>query len=408
MPIFSNDLRTVTAEEILQICSDHIPEGVDFELKSDLPAQKGRKDGWHTDGSFGEYARNQIAEEIVAFANTLGGVVCIDINETEDHPKRANTVNLLPRVHELAKRLQQAVHAIIDPPLPVLEAAGVEIEGDRGVVLLRVPPSRRRPHRHTVTKEIFVRRNEESVRVTMREVQELTMQAVSEAIKIDTTISKRREDFRVRALGWFNAKNSSGAATHILCVPTTPIDLGRVVGRHLTIPTSSVVASFKPSNEFICNVPWRLAEWRPGLRSIKAAVHRADDDTICSLQTDGTCELGYLFAVAGQRSGAYVGWLMASLGSMLAWTDRIQKQVGFPFEFACAIQILVFGQPVPIVPYGASYSDGSTLPVGFHQFPLISVGTPDEFNLILQRFDEDLWNLAGYDIQQSVPNFRIQ
>jgi predicted HTH transcriptional regulator len=37
-------------------------------------------------GSIGDYARNQIADEIVAFANTLGGVVCVGIDETQDHP----------------------------------------------------------------------------------------------------------------------------------------------------------------------------------------------------------------------------------------------------------------------------------------------------------------------------------
>ena len=32
------------------------------------------KSPWHSSGTLGEFAWNQIAEEIVAFANTLGGV----------------------------------------------------------------------------------------------------------------------------------------------------------------------------------------------------------------------------------------------------------------------------------------------------------------------------------------------
>ena len=179
MPIFGDKLEAVTLGDVAQVCTDQISEGTDFELKSDLPTRDGRSDAWHGGGSFGDYARNEIAEEIIAFANTLGGVVCLGINETADHPKRAHSPNPLPRVHDLARRLRQSVYGIIDPPLPVLEAAGVELASGSGVVLLRVPPSRRRPHRHQVSKEVFIRRNDETVRISMREIQELTMQAVS-------------------------------------------------------------------------------------------------------------------------------------------------------------------------------------------------------------------------------------
>lgn len=122
------------------------PKRTEFELKSDLPTRDGNLHPWHSGGQLGEYARNQIAEEIIAFANTLGGVVCVGITETLGHPKRANRPNPLPRVHDLARRLRQSVYEIIDPPLPVLEAAGVEFRAYTGVVLLRVPQSRRRPH----------------------------------------------------------------------------------------------------------------------------------------------------------------------------------------------------------------------------------------------------------------------
>jgi predicted HTH transcriptional regulator len=195
MLVFRHTLEAVTWADIGQLCADQVSEGTEFELKSDLPIRDGGLHPWHSGGQLGDYARNQIAEEIIAFANTLGGVLCVGITETSDHPKRANSPNPLPRVHDLTRRLRQSVYEIIDPPLPVLEAAGVEFQADTGVVLLRVPQSRRRPHRHQVSKEVFVRRNDETVRITMREIQELTMQAVSEATRIEATISKRRSEF---------------------------------------------------------------------------------------------------------------------------------------------------------------------------------------------------------------------
>ena len=46
---------------------------------------------------------------------------------------------LLPRVHELARRIRQSVYDVIDPPLSVLEAVGTDLDGQgNGVVVLQV------------------------------------------------------------------------------------------------------------------------------------------------------------------------------------------------------------------------------------------------------------------------------
>jgi hypothetical protein len=101
MRILHEALSTVSASDIAQLCSDQIPEGTELELKSDLPSRGGRGDPWHAGARIGDYARNEVAEEIIAFANSFGGAVCVGINETADHPKRADSPHLLPRVHYL-------------------------------------------------------------------------------------------------------------------------------------------------------------------------------------------------------------------------------------------------------------------------------------------------------------------
>lgn len=235
MRILHEPLDAISADDICQLCSDAVSEGTEIELKADLPCKDGRlQDPWHSGQSFGEYARNQIAEEVVAFANTLGGVVCVGIAETQDHPKRAATPNPIPRVHDLARRLRQAVYDVIDPPLPMLEAVGVElIPNASGIVVIRVPQSRRRPHRHAVSKEVFVRRADETVRVSMREVQELTIQSMAEASRVETAIERRRERFLNATHTWLQPRDNVtwGGGLHILGIPTTSVDLIRVVGR---------------------------------------------------------------------------------------------------------------------------------------------------------------------------------
>jgi hypothetical protein len=409
MSIFPGPLETVAANDISQLCADQISEGTELELKSDLPAKDGRLDSWHSGGSIGDYARNEIAEEIIAFANTAGGVVCIGIKETNDHPKRADAPHPLPRVHDLARRLRQSVYSIVDPPLPILESTGVELQSGSGVVLLRVPPSRRRPHRHQVNKEVFVRRNDESVRVSMREIQELTIQAVSEATRLETIISERRKKFREETLQWL--RGAPGGGFHVVAVPTIPIDLGRVVGRPaLTNFGPTITAHWPNGNQTQCVWPWRTSNWKPGLRSITGAGERLDSVVSCSLLTNGTCELDYKFKTSDRTPGLFIGWLIGALGFMLAWICRIQREAGISVEYACAIQLPIFGQAIAFVRHGATSfaeGDGSVLPDGIHEFPLVSVGLADELPIILQQFDEDLWNLAGYDIERHGPTFSL-
>jgi predicted HTH transcriptional regulator len=115
--ILRKSIDAITADDIGQLCADQLSESAELELKSDLPHKDGLgKDPWHSGGGIGERARNEIADEIAAFANTSGGVLCLGINETTDHPKRALSTRPLPRVHDLARRLGQAVHSIIEPP----------------------------------------------------------------------------------------------------------------------------------------------------------------------------------------------------------------------------------------------------------------------------------------------------
>jgi Putative DNA-binding domain len=420
--ILRAQLASLTATDVDQLCADQAAEGTELEFKSDLPSKAGRgADPWHAGDGIGEYARNEIAEEIIAFANTFGGIVCIGIDETADHPKRAQGPRPVPRAHELARRLRQAVHDIIDPPLPVLEAIGIEYGtvAGAGIVILRVPPSRRRPHRHHVSKEVFVRRADESARIPMREIQELTIQAASEAARVDILIKERREKSRDQTIEWLSTSHQPsespwGGGAHFIGVPTTPIDLGRVVGRReLVTVAPTITARFPNQRETACEWPYwpNQHQWYPALRCILAEVQTAMGRNIrYSLQTNGICEISFRFKLSGDFPGISVSWLLAGLGFTLAWIERIRAEGGIATEYALATEIFLQAMPALLTEYGVrSYAEagGITLPIGFHEFPVASIGPTDEFARHLQRFDEDVWNLAGQDIQRNAPIFSI-
>ena len=429
MRILHEPLNSIDANDIHQLCADGVSEGTEFELKADLPSKAGpQQDPWYKGGPIGDYARNQIAEEIIAFANTLGGVVCVGINETADHPKRAASPNPLPRVHELARRPRQAIYDVIDPPLAVLEAIGIEFgPADAGVVLLRVPQSRRRPHRHNVNKEVFVRREDETARVSMREVQELTIQWIAEANRVEATINERRAKFLNEAGDWHDFRRVNGerhgGGLHLLGVPTTPLDLVRVAGRlDLTGALARVCANFG-GRPIECTWPHaQFLQWKPGLRSVSAeeVMGRSkvtgfpdfpERKTRYLLQTSGVCELSYLFQTNSISPGLFASWMAGALGFMLGWIERVRGEAGVSTEYALATELTVYDRPVAYAELGArsfAMSCGATLPDGEHVFPIASIGAVDEFPSHLARFDEDLWNLAGHDIQRALPTFSLQ
>jgi Schlafen, AlbA_2 len=310
----------------------------------DLPTRDGRAADYTT---VGDYARNGLAAEIVAFANTYGGTIVIGIVESSDKPNRATAISALPDCSDLARRLRQSVQDIVDPPLPLLEARGIvtETDGTSGVVVMRVGKSRRAPHRSTVNKEVYVRREDESVRIGMREIQELTMSRLAEVHAIDEEIARRRDRFR-EAYARFTPENACGL--HYVAVPTTSIDLGRGVKRpeiYAKEATVSVFLDDKRVEEFC----WSFGEfynWRPALRAVDAIDKRENRETRFSLTSGGLCEFTFLVGKP-DHAPFYAPWFASSMGVMLNWIDRIRRDGGLADQ-EYAIAPCAFRKPHPL------------------------------------------------------------
>jgi hypothetical protein len=95
---------------------------------------------------------------------------------------------------------------------------------------------------------------------------------------------------------------------------------------------------------------------------------------------------------------------------MLTWIELVRQASDAPVEFALAPQIVILGTHAVLGEYGVSNfaeAQGHLIPVGFHEFPIMSIGAVEEFPQHLTGFDEDIWNLAGLDIQRTAPTFEI-
>ena len=88
--MFGKRPSEITADDIERVVAEQVQEGSQVELKVTLPARKG-DDPWTTgEGRIGDYARNELVAEVIAFANAYGGWLLLGVEETKEKPARAS------------------------------------------------------------------------------------------------------------------------------------------------------------------------------------------------------------------------------------------------------------------------------------------------------------------------------
>ena len=142
-----------------------------------------------------EYARREILAEVVAFANAQGGHVILGIDESTSHPKRASGISTIPACADLADRLRLQARDLIVPQLPVLSVRALSTDGESGVVIMRVGASRAAPHRLRPILECYIRRADRTEAMTMREIQDLTLQRERGLGQVEARFEARHSGF---------------------------------------------------------------------------------------------------------------------------------------------------------------------------------------------------------------------
>lgn len=180
----SQSFGGITAREIQGLCDRSVPEDHLLEFKETLPGDRGRIDPWiDGTGDPTAYAMDRLFREIIAFANYRGGTLILGVVETKTKPPRGECIQPLPRIHDLAARIEDAARDRIDLPIPGLQIRGIEI-GDPGcgIIILRTPASSARPHRLKSNGQVYVRRGTASVPMNMAKLALLFLIARKEPI----------------------------------------------------------------------------------------------------------------------------------------------------------------------------------------------------------------------------------
>lgn len=172
LKVFSKAIELISVDDLHQLISEAWPEGYDVEYKETLSHKKGGDSAWLTGGDEIEpYARRAVLAEVIAFANAGGGTLFLGIRETKSKPPRAEALRPLPRIGELARRLEDQVRACVEPPMTRVRIRAIETgAAGEGIIIIKTGPSRSGPHRVLPEREAYTRRGSSTVEITMREI----------------------------------------------------------------------------------------------------------------------------------------------------------------------------------------------------------------------------------------------
>lgn len=172
-PIHQKALADITWADFEALVAGTVAEGPNLEYKRTLADPNGGDDPWiKGQDRIGRPARDELAREIVAFANAYGGLLLLGIDE-EKGSGAAQALAPLPRCADLAERLQRAIGDVVDPPMPGFDVRAIPApEGDgRGIIALRVSASSAAPHGYGEPPQTYVRRGASATPMTMRDLQ---------------------------------------------------------------------------------------------------------------------------------------------------------------------------------------------------------------------------------------------
>ena len=310
--MFQQSPKDIDAECIKRMIKDAWQESDKLEFKRTLPS-KSSIDRWIEKGDkIGDYARNALLEEIIAFANAFGGWLVIGVEETNAKPARAKRLNPIPKCADLAERLSLQCRDCIDPQIPLIEIAGIPVEADgSGVIVIYVPRSRMAPHRHKITKECYFRRADRSEPMTMREIQDLTLQVERGLAAIEHQFEKRRAEF-MKQSETFDAGAANSFGVRATLLPLVRIGVATVHGIEALRPPMNQLACYVdnrgPRGVYLPNSPMN---WRPLIRGTIAdrgdSIYKSSRELNC----DGLIEYKLFSRAEGTEPPIlFIGWML--------------------------------------------------------------------------------------------------
>ena len=191
--MLSKPVGEITIGDIQTLIESTIPESEQIEFKEAPPATNGI-DPWMSGGNIGDHAKNKILEEVVAFANAYGGVLLLGVKESSTNPSTAEEINPVPEMCRFSGSPEAGVSRLCGASSSKGRDCRQSMD-DSGVVVIRVGKSRAAPHRVTKTLVCPIRRQDRCEKMTMREIQDMTINVARGLERLDKRLLERSKRF---------------------------------------------------------------------------------------------------------------------------------------------------------------------------------------------------------------------
>jgi hypothetical protein len=411
--IMTKPLTAITIDDVMALCTEGATEGQYLDFKENLSGRGETGNTWNEGGDFSARAAAELARSVVAFANAEGGWLVLGIREDGNHPARAREITPLRACGELARRLRQSIQARIDPTPLGLDAWGIDAAaGGAGVVILRMPASPYAPHAVVTDRrlECYIRRNDECRPMTMRDIQERTLEISRGLGGLEALLDQHRATFANLLApddkGLPNARREF-LAYRVTALPTRArFEIERVYRGNWTRAVKPDRSIEKPGGGDAHNLHSGMTSLGPFRPSLRAAISSfCHDGYRIELSISAEGGINFTHSDAAHADGIFLDWIGADVLNVLHIADAVRAAAGHAdAEYALEVGIIRRHAGGPILP------TFKLAPLGAHnlglrsgeapspvRLPIWRVGAATEFGDVSISVMNDLCNAAGWE-----------
>ena len=429
--VLSKPSDQVGISDIESLIDSEVPEGEQIEFKESLSTKGGADDPWNTGkNKIGDRAKDALLKEVVGFANAHGGAVLLGIGESEANPPVAARIVPVQRCADLAERLKLVFRDRVEPQLPRIDIFAVQTEGESGVVIIRVGRSRLAPHRVTGLLVCPIRRSDRCEELSMREIQDMTLNVSRGLERLERRFLERAKRFRQEFERLETPEDAWGIRLTAAAVGDE-IRIDRVfrqpgLAEEFNEPWHKVLGRQGGNERQLRNGLGHAGDvfpriWRPMLRAARAEPSFDLSSNLLrnsyrELHCDGLIELGYVARcnfTDGEKLRPFPlppDLSIDMFANLTTWADRVRRRALAPTaEYALEVEMIAVGGSVVVhdLDYWSRFAPPTFQP-GQITFPRYLLGNRDEIPDLLKLFHRDFWNSLGSDVDAEESTFLIQ
>jgi hypothetical protein len=392
------DLEWSDIEELIELARE---EDDQIEFKSSF---KGQDDYTALNDNQRQHAVDSLVREVIAFLNTRGGDVIVGIGESDGPRPTAASIHPIKAAAETANRVERGLAALVEPAQTNISVRGIvkPENGSEGVLIVRVEPSIRAPHRSKRTLDCYARRGSESVPMAMDEIQDLTINRTRLRLEQMEFIDQQFHDFVV---GKSEHRDLGDELVHVRTAVIPLLDQAFTINDALLGALGNRNPAFYSHNgRAIQNdVAFRglYSQWRPVLRGRKQESfdqHGGTDFLYARkvVKESGVCIFDFAADShwESETASVHIEWLIGYFAQIVENMRALFKT--HPAAVPCTARVGIRARGSIDLAYGdGMWASKKPIPEDVFFLPDFIIGSPADLETFFQQTQIDLYSLIN-------------